>query len=681
MLDARCFLSAPFRRGGGLLLLALACLVLPARAQQPSSPADTQAVAAPPDTTAPVLAPADTAALATALPDTQRAGVGLPARDVVEAFFDGLLAGQMDAHHIAGATVAVVQGDSLFFAKGYGFADVEARTPVVAGETLFRIGSVSKLFVWTAVMQLVEEGRLDLDADVNTYLADFKIPETYPEPITLADLMTHTAGFEDQVLGLFARDPARVRPLGDILREELPARVRPPGEVASYSNHGTGLAAYVVEQVSGMPWDDYVEQHILQPLGMTQTTFHQPVPEAFMADLSKGYRYAGGAFEAQGFEYVPLAPVGAASTTATDMGRFMRAHLSGGRLGDAAILDTATVRLMHAPLFTPAPAVNALAHGFYEMSRNGYRVIGHGGDTFWFHAVLALLPAQDVGLFVAFNSEGGGNATGEVYDAFMDEFFPPAEVPVLSVDAGAEARLDRFTGAYRSVRYSHTTLAKLAAAFVTVDVTATDDGRLKTNVPETIYWIETGPRSFREEHGLRRLAFREDAEGDVTHLLFGPLPIMAFERVGLWARPALQLSLAVGALLIFVLALVAWPLSAWLRRRHGVQPAEGETRVPILARVLAWAACLALVAFFVVLAVVLRTPNEVAYGIPPLLQAGLWLPRAAAVLTVLALMFVPVIWFMRWGRAGARIGYVLVVLACGVFLWQLYYWNLLNFPW
>ena len=319
-------------------------------------------------------------------------------RAELEAFMDGIVEAQLEAYNIAGAVVAVVKDGSLFFAKGYGYADLKGRNRVQADKTLFRIASISKLFIWTAVMQLVEQGKLDLDTDINTYLTHFKIPDTYDEPVTLTHLMTHTAGFEEYVTGLFAKDTDRLLPLEDILAHELPVRVRPAGDVISYSNHGTAIAAHIVEKVSGRAWDDYVEENILKPLGMDHTTFRQPVPENVSANVSKCYTYSEGEFQEEAFVYVPLAPVASASTTATDMANFMIAHLNYGRFDNSRILNDEIARQMHGALFRHAPEVNPIAHGFFDISRNGQRVIGHGGNILYFHSQMALLLEQNVGL-------------------------------------------------------------------------------------------------------------------------------------------------------------------------------------------------------------------------------------------------------------------------------------------
>ena len=216
---------------------------------------------------------------------------------------DGVMTAQLRENHIAGATVSVVKDGALFFAKGYGSADVRQQRSVQADSTLFRIGSVSKLFTWTAVMQLVEQGKLDLNADINQYL-DFKIPATYPQPITLTHVMTHTPGLEEDARDLFTEDSGHITPMGKWLPAHMPKRVRPPGTYASYSNWATAAAGYIVERVSGMSFDDYVDKNILAPLGMTQTTSRQPLPARYDRQMSKGYEWKGGDFAPHKWEII-----------------------------------------------------------------------------------------------------------------------------------------------------------------------------------------------------------------------------------------------------------------------------------------------------------------------------------------------------------------------------------------
>src|SRR5215216_7896537 len=287
----------------------------------------------------------------------------------VEEFFDELIPKQLREEHLAGATVAVVKDGRLVFAEGYGYADREERVPVVADETIFYPGSAGKLFTWTAVMQLVEEGKLDLDADINTYL-DFEIPDTYPEPITMAHLMTHTAGFEEQLAALLAEDEQDVLPLREFLIRYMPERVYPPGEYFAYSNYGTALAGYIVERVSGEPYEQYVSDHILKPLGMEHSAATQPLPPDLADDLSEGYHYRDGAYDAKDFEWVAAAPTAPVHTTATDMARFMLAHLQNGEYGDKRILHESTALDMHRQHFTHDPRLPGMAYGFLTSREN-----------------------------------------------------------------------------------------------------------------------------------------------------------------------------------------------------------------------------------------------------------------------------------------------------------------------
>ena len=326
----------------------------------------------------------------------------------LEPFVDGVVQTAMHTERIAGAGVVVVRDGRVVLLKGYGLADVAGRR-VDPERTLFRIASISKTFTWIALMQLVEAGKVDLDKPANDYLpVQLRIPdEGFAEPVLVRHLMTHSAGFEDLVAGhLFIPDPAHGVPLIDALARHRPHRVRPPGVASVYSNYGTALAGAIVQHVSGEAFEDRVERQILTPLGLQSTTFREPYPLALVqgrglpspmspalaADVSDGFRWNGGAFVKQPFEYVvQFAPAGAASTTPADMGRYLTALMSGGR----GVLQPQTVDLFarETPLFANAPGVNGVAYGMLQShSPGGWRAWGHGGDTLRFHSELAIYP-------------------------------------------------------------------------------------------------------------------------------------------------------------------------------------------------------------------------------------------------------------------------------------------------
>ncbi len=257
-------------------------------------------------------------------------------KEDVEAWLDGFFPYALQRGDIAGAVVTVVKDGQTLLSKGYGYADVAARKPVDPERTLFRAGSVSKLFTWTAVMQQDERGKLDLDADINTYL-DFKIPPRDGKPITVRNLLTHTPGFDENARALIVTEGKDLPPLHQALKRWVPPRVTAAGSTPAYSNYGAALAGYLVERVSGASFDDYIEREIFAPLGMNHATFRQPLPESFQADMSKGYQLGSG--EAKPFEIVTVPPAGSLSVSGSDMAPFMIAHLQNGAFGSNRILQ------------------------------------------------------------------------------------------------------------------------------------------------------------------------------------------------------------------------------------------------------------------------------------------------------------------------------------------------------
>ncbi len=512
----------------------------------------------------PVL-PADEADKA-ATTDVSPAGRAMTAADV-EAFLEGIVPLQLAREDIAGATVAIVKDGKLLFAKGYGYADVAAKKPVVADETLFRPGSVSKLFTWTAVMQLHEQGKLDLDRDINEYL-DFTIPKAFEKPITLKNVMTHTPGFEEQIKDLFTFEKPSPN-LGDYLKTHIPRRIYPPGTVPAYSNYATTLAGYIVERVSGQPFNDYIDQNIFKPLGMTRSTFAQPLPPELAPLMSKGY--ARGSDEAKLFESIGPFPAGSMSSTATDLARFMLAHLQEGQLDGAQMLKPETTRLMHSRLFALDDAANGMAYGFYEESSHGRRIIGHGGDTIQFHSDLHLIPESGVGFFVSYNSGGKGETSLRtiLWQAFLDRYFPDTrpEMPTLETAKESSAAV---SGNYMISRRSEGSFLHSLAILGEGVVSANDDATISVNFltdpnGKLKRWREVAPMTFRDMNGQNSLIFKPDDAGRMQMIL--PFPFMVGKRVGLWQNSRVILPVAGISLGIMLLTLILWPI-AWFTRRH-----------------------------------------------------------------------------------------------------------------
>src|SRR6266852_1001492 len=319
----------------------------------------------------------------------------------LEPFFDGIIPLQLERSDVAGATVLVMKNGKDLLRKGYGFSDVAKKKPVDPETTMFRLASVAKLFTWISVMQLGEQGKLDIDADVNKYL-DFQIAPAFGKPITLRNLMTHTGGFEEEIRDILLTNPKWVTPLRDFLIENQPRRVFPPGEVPAYSNYGVGLAGYVVQRVSGEPFEQYMAEHIFQPLGMKHSSFKQPLAEDLSEFPSDGYR-DNTQKPAVGFEIFNPAPAGGVSSTASDMGRFAQALLNGGELDGHRIVNPDTLRAMWTRQFGTTDALPAMCMGFYQTWRNGLQFIGHGGDLMAFHSLFLSELKEGLVIFVSYN--------------------------------------------------------------------------------------------------------------------------------------------------------------------------------------------------------------------------------------------------------------------------------------
>jgi CubicO group peptidase (beta-lactamase class C family) len=587
-------------------------------------------------------------------------------------FFDGMMHSYLSEKNVPGGTVSLVRDGKILFSKGYGFADVNEQTSVDPEKTLFRIGSISKLFTWITVMQLVEKGMLDLDTDINQYLKKVKVPDTFDRPITMRHLMTHTPGFEDRVIHLFVKETGMLRPLTDILSEELPKRIWPPGEVTSYSNHGTGLAALVVEDITGRRWIDYFEENIRKPLQLNHFSFEQPLPLSLQKDMSKGYHASNGEFFEQDFELVPMAPVGAASASAHSMAAFMITCLNYGLLDSTRILDSLSVARMYQVNHQNVAGINGACLGFFEMNDHDQRIIGHGGDTFWFHSVMALYPEHDLGIFISLNSDSG--SPDDLLAMFNDHYFPIRE----HYAKQSVSDLSKFEGTYRSVRFPHSTIAKISALMSSYNVEEANDGLLKTSGQKTRYWVPSGPLEFLEKNGTDKMVFKENEEGKIAFMFMNSLPYFAFEKAPFLASPSLHTFILAFYLVMVLLTIIHWPLS-YINRKEYIPKNRSLNLLPMRPKLAVWMASFLTMAFFVGLAWVFKNPVEIVYGIPGLLKGILIIPIAVAALLIYVLFYLPGIISGKTYKRSGKIHLLMVTISLMLFIWQCHYWNMLGY--
>jgi CubicO group peptidase (beta-lactamase class C family) len=545
-----------------------------------------------------------------AVAPTQTPGQPQLTAEDVNAWLDGYMPFTLAQADIAGAVVAVVRDGQIVTQRGYGYADVAKRTPVDSERTLFRPGSVSKLFTWTAVMQLVEQGRLNLDADVNTYL-DFKIPAYQGKPVTLRQIMTHTGGFEEQVKNIIEHEPLRIPTYDALLKRWIPKRIFAPGTTPAYSNYATSLAGYVVERISGEPFDDYIERHIFAPLGMRHSTFRQPLPAPFRPFMATGYERASG--EPMPFELVGPAPAGSLSSTGADMARFMIAHLNGGELDGKRILQAATARQMHTTALTVIPPLDRMLLGFFETNINGRTVIAHLGDTMAFHTSLHLFLDDKTGLYVSFNSAGEDGAVNGVriglFEQFADRYFPdPSRAEKLGVSPETAAdHAQMMAGNWLPSRRAESTFLSITQLLGQASLSTGSGGRLVS--PEEFGltghpsdWVEVSPFVWHDRNSHQRLAAVVE-NGEVKKFSLSILSAFTvYERPPFYKNAALLMPLVQISLAILLLTALLWPVRKLVRRYHGAGfPLEGRELLGYrLSRISAWLIPLVLIGWAVV---------------------------------------------------------------------------------
>ncbi len=491
-------------------------------------------------------------------------------KEDLDGWLDGLMPYALARGDLAGAVVVVVRDGQVVTQRGFGYADVGKRTPVDPDKTLFRPGSVSKLFTWTAVMQEVEAGRIDLDKDVNAYL-DFEIRPYQGKPVTMRQLMTHTAGFEEHGKRTIFEDLRFNISLGDYVKVQ-PRRIYAAGTTPSYSNYGTALAGYIVERTSKMSFDDYIEQRIFRPLGMAQSTFRQPLPKGFEPHMAAGYRKGSDA--ASKFEIVGPAPAGALSSTGADMAKFMIAHLNQG----AGLMKPETAKTMHDSPLTILPPLNRMELGFFETNINGRQVIAHLGDTQLFHTALHLFMNEKIGLYLSVNATGAEGAAGPVrkalFEKFADRYLPGNEMPATRVDAKTSAEHARMmAGNWLNSRRAESNFYALASLVGQVTISVGANGELIVPAARDLNgvpakWVETAPFVWHNANGHGRLAAQVVDGKVVRWSMDGISPFMVFDRApasksAAWIKPALY-----AGIVVLLLTFLQWPVSALIRRNY-----------------------------------------------------------------------------------------------------------------
>jgi CubicO group peptidase (beta-lactamase class C family) len=605
------------------------------------------------------------------------------------SFVDGIMAEAMAANDVPGATVAIVKDGRVVMTKGYGLARLEPLPRPVDADTLFQVASISKTPAYIATLQLVEAGKLKLDADVNTYLPDdLRIPaDGFKEPIRIRDLMSHTAGFEDLALGhLFTGDAAKLTTIAGYLKAHRPKRVRPPGTLASYSNYGLALLGFVIERVSGEPFVDYIEARVLRPLGMARATYRDPIDPglakarglpapmaaALIANSTQQLKGEPGNWKVAQLELTGMiAPAGGMKASAVDMAAYLAALLDPQRMETAGVLKAATFQAMIAG--PAAPGLARVHHGFipYELP-GGYAGFGHGGAMAYGASDLVAVPALKLGIFVSTNSRGGFAFAYNLAARIVGGQYPPAApAPVMrsaEITAAAKSLEGNWIGTRRAF---HTTERAIMTPNAMTSIKAAANGDLLIGRPfaPVMRFEPLGEGRWRPlKPGWSIIA----APGpDGKTVIYSASGTQARERAGPFETPLLFLGAPLLAFFTALMAIYSWP-GKWGQP----QKLTGLARVGAVGLDLAaafWAVALGW--FFVTLigaagdggaSLLFRYPG-------PFVAIG-WIIAAAAGLSLIGWLSAPAVFASGgwgWWRRTKQVGALAVFSLAAVVCWQI----------
>ena len=613
------------------------------------------------------------------------AGQGLTNTQEFERFIDQFW-GNFKAAHIPGMTFVLVKDGKIFFSKGYGYANIEEKTPVIPDRTLFRLGSISKVLTTTAVMQLVEGGKLNLNEDINKYLKAFQIKNNNFKPITSDHLLTHTDGFDVAwTIGGGTRCESKMPSLEAFLRDHLPQQVRQPGEFYVYGDVGMSLAGYLVEVLSGEPFTQYVEKHILEPLDMRHSSFQQPLPTNLSPNLAAGYNYKNGRYIKTPFTCGKSSPTIGLSATATDMAHFMIAQLQGGSYGKQRILQENTVAEMNRQHFTNFPnhdGMSGSAYGFYERFQNNQRGLEHGGSMYGYSSQFFMLPEHNLGLFFAFNNDDTTNIRENLIVKFLERYYPEPKdkdpLPQPKLTAESQQRLAQMDGSYRFIRYPQHSLVKLWIVWFgprpDLGLKTNSDGTVSV-LPRGTKWVEVEPWLLRYKDTNNYINFRRDGEGKVTNISLSNYVFITYDKLDWYETVTFQRVLFGFCVVMFLSAFWVWPIRGLIRN------SSPASRVTGILRLLVGLIGILNVSFMIGMFLVILQIGywEFFFGMPAIVVALLYLP----IFTTGMATGLPIVGWLAWQDKSwsiiGRVHYILIVLAAGVFIVLLNYWNLLGF--
>lgn len=593
------------------------------------------------------------------------------------AWIDFQFSEGLDSFNIAGATIVLMHGDSILHINGYGLADIESNMPVNSNSSIFGVGSVSKTIVALAIMQLYEDGKLEIDRDINNYLTTFQLEYKFNDSITIEHLLTHTAGFDDRNIGTTVLDEENVIPLAQYLKKRMPPQIRPSGKVISYSNHGYALLGLIVEEVSGLPFHEYISKRILKPLEMNYSGFKRQAE--LKENYVSSYLQKGEQLTSYPPDFQLYYPAGSFTSTASDMGHYISMFLNNGSFKGAQILDSTTLAIMlHTPFRHYEKAEYGWLFGFPEGHWNGMRLYGHGGSIQGFESQLSLIPEENIGVFISANSSSYPNSRSRefidkfIYDLFaqlMPDRIVDNEEPKVSPKIGSvDEPLEKFAGTYRYTQYAYTTFDKVAVLIgLAPEIEIVSKGDTLEVLPYNDKLVPISDLTFHSGFD-RYVAFDRDTKGDISYFFAGAF---AFHKLK-WYEPVNFQIFWVGSIilifLIFIISSAVRKLFVRNKKRHLIK----NVNFSIASLIILFIAVFAF-------GLITTDPLEFFYGIPLLIKMALVLPLIIIPLVLVAIYLLTKAILLKELGTFDLVYQSIIVFAALFFIPWLMYYHLIGF--
>lgn len=624
--------------------------------------------------------------LSAVLPAEANNSVAPPSAQLeLEASVDQLMEEQLEKLNIPGAVVLVVHGEEMIFSKGYGYSHVENQIAMDPKTTLVRIGSLTKSFTATAVMQLVDRGQVDLNRNINDYMRSFQVPFYKEQPISLHHLLTHTAGLDQGFYHLTAKSAAGQSSVEAFLQQYFQEQppVRAPGIRYDYSNVGYGLAGLLIEQVTGQAFNDYMHDQLFEPLKMNS---------ARLGPAEGGYSYTFD--ESAGFtpispDYLNIPAAGAISIVPNDMAAYIIAHLNEGSYHGQSILSPELVTRIHQAQYRAHPLLDGVGYSFHaDLAADGQEMVWHTGEVEGFISKLVLYPAAQLGVFVLTNS---GDAGTKLHDQVVEL------ITALSLEQsehGQIARADQtstqnlmqatqqankfqqYEGTYAYLLAPEQGWSRSIRLFTlgtSYKVMSTNDGlQISGNFPHlashaTLQFREIADQVFQEQNGTQRIWFHEE---DGRMVMTG-IDKATMELVSWWQQSFTLLFIYAGVALFWLIVLLIWLIRYSVRgwrvivsKKAGVSISRSIMLMSVLFTV------------YVVFQLLIGI-KEMSYGYPLIYSWGITsLPLLAAGLAVYTI--ISSIKLAKSGRIALAAGKISVSLTSLAYTLFLLYWNMLS---